>query len=408
MSINRPRFKPKNGRYFVALIACVKWENAQAIKPELAKIGVYVKYTWLASESNTRAITQRPIPSDCDAVCVIREQIVQRNFRDHVEQNGREACWGFSAAPGASPVRRAFENTGFVGRAPLDLDLIEAEKVSVPSPELVEPQPEKIAPPVEETPAPSPLDIDQLEDSRYRASRAASRGTASKLKPDQLHALATAGLILRGLREKAGLSATAVARAIDCASTNITNIETGRVTPSDAMCIAIERYWDLPAGTIPRLSSRKNNSKVTKAALAHARAVLPVETPPAPAPIVEEEPPKPEPTPMIDAVKHAASFLTGAVARLDEKPISWRDVVAGEPRVAIAAPTESNAPNLPEIAEARDRGELQKLLPRETLQKLSPRETFAIKLVRLQAEAKELGIGYVSITDRSIVVEDRS
>lgn len=361
--------KPKNGRYWVALVVGIKWELAQLLKPALATAGVYLKHTWLLHE--LRGMARRELPSDIDCVCVLTEPSIGRNDRETVLHRAREACYGFAVQPQIQPILRAFESNGFSGSM-LFIDDIEAPPPTKPEPSLLartlmaeadidDEELEKLTRPTT-TPTPEPKPENAIRPMPEQSKQPA--------KGDPR--LVEEGKKLKEMREGLGLKLSAVSRVVGVSGGHIGMIEQGKHVASGAVLTALERLYGLPNGTIKRYSTRQNNTKIREAAEREAKAAAALQAQAAPEAVLPSV--EPRGFERADIGEWPTGLLTAS-------PDHLRGPVLVEAPPVVA-------PTLPVVSVA----------PADPLSGLSAADALLLRVARIQGELLTLGIASITIT----------
>lgn len=258
--LNFKRTPKNNAKYFTALVVGSDSRFQGAVRENLALSGVYVKYRWAAVGG--APLDRRDIPRDVDVVLVLRDNSIARHVRDRVFHNAKGVAWAIDVPAVHSAISTELERQGFM-RPSIDADDIE------------NPQP---------TPEPAPTLALVPDPAPEEKTVAVIDSLASKKRR-----MEDAGRKVRELREAKRISTASMAKSVGVSGSYIGAIETGVTAPSDAVCAAVERFLEMPEGTIPRLSTRKNNNRLAQ----QLAEVVPriVEPPPAPPPRAPEPPP---------------------------------------------------------------------------------------------------------------------
>lgn len=216
--------KPRNGKHFLGLIVGGEARLQAVMRGALAERGVLVVECWSAANS----LDRRPLPPGLEIVLIVRDSAISRQVRDRLAYGAKQAGVFVVDARNMHEVSGALDRQGYKA-PPIEF---ESEPANQP----------------EEAPVQSETD----KDKRLRLGQ----------------------LIARKRKDK-GMTATAVGRAIGFSGSYVLAIEKGggKINPTDQVLSAVERYWDLPARSFPRLSTRNNHR-------------IPAPAAPAPPPVV--------------------------------------------------------------------------------------------------------------------------
>ena len=351
MVTNQKKRKPKAGRYYVALAVGIRLEVYANLKTALARMGVYLKYTWTFGDS--KDLGRRAIPPDVDVTIVVRETAISHSDRAAILYQAKQNNWGIDPAPGIAPTLRELERAGFGNMEPIILEDIEGpdpaltpsketkpvahpsigkvpESINHPRLVVAPPEPKEPEPPSTVAPPPTPAST----------ARHWDRPHLEAFDPR----LVADGKILRAARLKTPYTGAMLGKILSMSASNITTVEQGRNAASDDVLEALERLYGLPVGTVPRRARLRVNAKARHAM--NTRPEFLPKTPsghPAPVILYEVEPESsPELTPKTEP-KPEPEFKIEA--RIYEPPIA--------PPVATPTPVESplSLPSAPTMAE---------------------------------------------------------